>query len=356
MATTFSDRAWVDVDLDAVVANARHVAATSGARLLPMVKANAYGLGVVPVARALESVDPWGFGVATPDEGAELRAASVRRPIVVFTPVLAENLEHCRQHDLRPALSDIDALRAWLARFPEQPFHLAIDTGMARAGFAQDDAAGIMAARDLVRGVAAYEGICTHFHSADVDPAATARQWRRFMEIVGVVGRPAFVHAANSAAALAGSRYAGDLVRPGIYLYGGRAGDMVPRSVAALRAPVVGLRTVAAGESVSYRASWRAERDATIAAIAIGYADGVPRALSDRGVIELRGMRAPIRGRVTMDMTLVEAPPGIELGDIATVFGGDVSLDEQAEAAGTLSYEMLTRLGARVERRYGEAS
>lgn len=346
-------RAWVDVDLAAIVANARRVAEVSGARLLPMVKANAYGLGAVSVVRALEPLNPWGYGVATIEEGRELRSAGIGRPLVVFTPVLPGWIDALRRYDLTPLIGDLPALRAWLAAAPGHPFHIGIDTGMARAGFPHLDRAALDAVGELVRRSRAYAGVCTHFHSADTDPAATALQWERFQAAIAAIGpRPPLIHAANSAAALAGQRYAGDLVRPGIFLYGGAAGKHIPKPVAALRARVVAVRTVLPGESVSYGATWRPDKPVTIATLGIGYADGVLRSLSGRGAVELGGNRVPICGRVTMDMTLAAAPAGAAAGDVATVFGGVVTLDEQAASAGTIAYELLTAIGPRVHRRY----
>ncbi|MBA2628326.1 MAG: alanine racemase [Gemmatimonadales bacterium] len=350
-------RAWVDVSLDAVVANAQRVAQVSGTRLLPMVKANAYGLGAVPVTRALERIDPWGYGVATIEEGTELRSAGIGRPVVVFTPFLPRWAGAMIGHDLTPVLCDPAALTAWLAAAPSRPFHIGIDTGMARAGFACDDGAVLSAARSLLEGAAAYAGVCTHFHSADTDAVATDAQWDRFEEAVRALGaRPPLVHAANSAAALAGRRYAADLVRPGIFLYGGSAGREVPQPAAALRARVVALRELAPGSGVSYGATWKAKARVAVATVAIGYADGVLRSLGNGGAFELGGQAAPIRGRVTMDMTVVGAPGGVAVGDTATVFGGLISLDDQAAAAGTISYELLTAMSSRVHRRYGPAS
>ena len=200
-----TDRAWVDVDLDAVIANARHVADVSGARLMPMVKANGYGLGAVAVARALERTDPWGFGVAAIEEGAELRAAGIERPIVLFTPPLAAWLPAVRRYQLRPALGDIDALRAWITQAPGEPFHIALDTGMSRAGFSVRDRSGLEAARGILAEASGYEGACTHFHSADTDERSVAEAWQAFQEAVAALGpRPALLHAANSAAALMG--------------------------------------------------------------------------------------------------------------------------------------------------------
>ena len=360
MTETFSDdepgaRAWVDIDLDALVANARRVGSTAGAPLLPMVKANGYGLGAVRVARALEPLEPWGFGVATVDEGAELRAAGVTRPVVVFTPLIPGDVPRYLRHALRPAIGDLDALRAWVAGAPAQPFHLEIDTGMARAGIRHDDREALAAARTALQVAdGAWEGVFSHFHSADVDAHATEAQWLRLQRAVAVLGRrPPFVHAANSAAAMLGTSYAADLVRPGIFLYGGRAGAAVPAPVAAVRGRVVAVRHVGAGATASYAATWTAPGPVALATVAIGYADGVLRSLGNRGSLELGGVRAPIRGRVTMDMTIVEAPASVAVGDVATLFGGAIPLDEQAAAAGTIGYELLTAIGPRVRRRYG---
>ncbi len=349
-----SARAWMEVDLAAVVANARTVAAASGARLLPMVKAGGYGLGAVPVARALLSLNPWGFGVATLAEGIELRRGGVTHPIVVFEPLRPALVHDLFAHRLRPTIGDPAALSAWLDA-GDHPFHLEVDTGMHRAGLGWDDSAAWGAIRSRLELSARWEGIFTHFHSAETDPDATAEQWRRLQEVVGgLPRRPPLIHAANSAAALAGPRFAGDMVRPGIFLYGGSAGASAPapQPVARLKARVIATRTVRTGDSVSYAATWRAPRDTAVATIGMGYADGLPRSLSNRGVVELGNDPAPIVGRVTMDMTMVRAPGPVAVGDVATVWGGLVSLDEQARHAGTISYELLTSVAPRVERRY----
>jgi alanine racemase len=354
-------RAWVDIDLDALVANARAVVAACGSRLLPMIKANGYGLGAVPVARALEALDPWGFGIATPEEGAALRARDVTRPLLVTSPLVPEWIRPCVEHDLRPTVGDAAALRAWLAE-TDRPFHLEIDTGMARAGVRWDDATALADVAAQLDRTRSWEGAFTHFHSADTDPASAAEQWRRFETALGrLPRRPSLLHAANSAAALQGRCYAADLVRPGIFLYGGAAGGPLPRPVAALRARVVATRTLEPGDTVSYDATWTAPRRCTVATLGIGYADGVPRAtgLAEAvpRLVELGGATVPLIGRVTMDMcmAMVEHAP-VAVGDVATIFGGRISLDAQARAAGTISYELLTALGPRVVRRYRGAA
>lgn len=350
------ERAWVDIDLAALTRNARYVARVSGARLLPMVKANGYGLGAVRVVQALEPLDPWGYGVASPAEGRELRDAGISRPILVCTPCPPSWMPAMLRDALTPLLANTDALRAWLQLAGGRAFHVGVDTGMARGGFSLADRAAWDELRGVLAGSAGFEGVCTHFHSADEDPASIMIQWRDFQQAVGAIGRPSLVHAANSAAALRSAEVAGDLVRPGIFLYGGAAGEHVPEPVASFRARVVAVQALDAGHSVSYGATWRAEAATRIAVVAAGYADGWHRSASSRSVVELRGRRVPVRGRITMDMTMVEATDDTLPDDVVTIFGGLVSLDEQAALAGTISYELLTSLSPRVERRYGGAT
>jgi alanine racemase len=357
------ERAWLEVDLSALVANARTIAATSGAPVLPMVKANGYGLGAVAAARALESVSPWGFGVATVDEAGELRAAGITRPIIVFTPwIPGVESRELRVEGLRRVIGDVDALDAWLRRNSElstldaERLHLEIDTGMARSGIRWDDRESLQRAAELLSKRPEWEGVFTHFHSAESDPGATDLQWDRFMDaLCWFPERPPLVHAANSAGALRGKMFAADLVRPGIYLYGGGVGEWAPapRQVATLKATITALRSVQLGDTVSYNGTWTANGPTEIATLAIGYADGLLRSGSNRLRVEVRGQVVPVVGRVTMDMTMVALPAGLAtLGDVATIFGGKVTLADHAEQMGTNVYESLTAISARVPRVY----
>lgn len=348
------ERAWLEVDLGALVRNARRFAELAGAPLLPMVKANAYGLGAVAVARALERVSPWGYGVATREEGAELRRAGVDRPIVVFTPLVgADRIPEFRAGNLRPVIGDLDGLEAWLAA-GDGPFHVEIDTGMSRAGFSWRDRDGIRGLGNRLAGAAQWEGVFTHFHSPDSDPASVLVQMARFRDVLAALPRrPPLVHTANSAAAGLAAVRGGDLARPGLYLYGGEAGAERPEPVARLQARVVAVRRLEPGDTVSYGAEWVAPAPTTVATLAIGYGDGVLRSLGNRGAVELGGRIVPMVGRVTMDMLMVDAgDQRVRIGAPALVFGGRVSLDEQARRAGTNAYELLTAVSGRVPRRY----
>jgi alanine racemase len=344
---------WLTVDLSAMRANAEAYRARVGVALLPMVKANGYGLGAVAVARALESLDPWGFGVASLAEAAELREAGIRRPVVAFLPFLPNAAAGYRRLGVRPVIGSVAELVAWLAGGPD-PFHLAIDTGMGRSGVSWRDDPSLGALGGLLAGAAGYEGAFTHFHSAADDEAATAAQWERFVGVVGRLGAPPrWVHAANSAGGRWGGRFAGTLARPGIFLYGGAAGPWAPSPVARLEALVDAVRPVAPGDTISYGATYRVADAADGLTLGIGYADGLIRALSNRGWVAVGDQRYRIAGRVTMDMTMVVVPRGAAAaGDRVTLFGGPIPLDEQAALAGTISYELLTAVGRRVRRRY----
>lgn len=326
-----------------------------------MVKANGYGLGAVAVVQALEAEEPWGYGVATIEEGAELRNAGITRPILVFTPLSAEpaSITATRSAALRPIIGDLTALDAWLTGEPENgPFHIEIDTGMHRSGFAWHDRESLAALGARLRVAPGWEGAFTHFHSADTDFASVRAQAARFDSVVvGLPRRPRLLHSASSAAGQPDAQVGGDLARPGIFLYGGRAGQLVPEPVARLSARIIALHRLQPGDSVSYGAEWTATRATTIATISIGYGDGVPRALGNRGVVELHGCTLPIAGRVTMDMLMVDlGETRAALGDTATIFGGMVTLDDQAARAGTVSYELLTAVAPRVARRYHPTS
>ena len=349
------ERTWIEVNLSALVANARTVLARNPrARLLPMVKADAYGLGAVPVAQALEALDPWGFGVATVEEGAALRRAGIQRPILVVAPTV-DALEEAQAQRLTPGLGCDAQLGRWLAIAPGMPFHLEVDTGMGRAGYHPDE---FVTTASRCANLPSFEGAYTHLHSADVAPESVQEQRQRFAAALAALPkRPALVHAANSAGALLAPEAGDDLVRPGIFLYGGAVPGYRPEPVVAWRARIIDSRWRDAGWTVSYGATYRTSARTCLATIAAGYADGVRRSLTGKGSALVQGRRVAFAGRVTMDMTVLDAgdaePPA---GAVATLIGADgaetITLDEVAAAAGTISYEILTGLSRRVERVY----
>jgi alanine racemase len=348
--------AWIVVDLAALKKNALMLATRAAVPLLPMVKADAYGLGVENVVPELERLEPWGYGVATIAEGAQIRALGISRPVLVFTPVLATEFTDLRTHRLTPTLGDRDRIDAW-HRSGGGRWHLSIDTGMSRTGIRWEQVASL---RDSLL-IAPPEGAFTHFHSADANDGSLALQQQRFDEAISQLpARPQFLHAENSPAIERQSPSRWDLARPGVALYGvgGSQGSGIrPNAVVSLHGRIVEIREVRDGETVSYGAAWRAQGTRRIATASAGYGDGVRRSLSNRGVALVRDTRVPIAGIVTMDMTMLDVT-GVEcaVGDRATFLGRQVDeelpIADVAALGGLSPYELLVGLRLRAPREY----
>ena len=379
---TALERAWVDIDLGALRQNAAEIARRAGVPIIPMIKADAYGLGAVTVARALESLSPWGYGLATVREGEELRAAGIERPLLIATPLLPDEFPRARAARLTPALGDPHSIREW--QKAGGAWHLAIDTGMNRAGISWDE---IEAVRDLTA-AAPPEAAFTHFHSSERNDGSMEVQEQRFRQALArLPQRPALLHTENSGALQRRDRSEWDLVRPGVALYGVNTGEHVrwkPRGVVHLRARIVELRSVPAGETVSYGATYRAVGgERTIATLPIGYADGYRRSLSNRGSALIKGRRVPVAGVVTMDMTMIDVTGvACALGDVVTLIGRESGMHHSESRAGYQAsyvspdsrfpelsveavswdadqmspYELLTGLRQRLQRRYLDPS
>ncbi|HUD71733.1 MAG TPA: alanine racemase [Dongiaceae bacterium] len=363
---------WAEIDLDRLAANLGAVRARlSGPGVMAVVKADAYGHGALPVARRLEREAIEWLGVALVEEGVELRRGGVRAPILVlggFAPaqaplLLAENLTPTLFR-----LEQIEALeRAAAARGANVDAHLKIDTGMGRLGMPIMGLPGLCDALARAPHVR-LGGACSHLAAAD-DPADpySAAQLQEFLRGVNLLrGRghaPEHLHLANSAAIVDHRATGLTLVRPGLLLYGYNASPrtaLAVRPILALRTHLIDLRELPEGASVGYGRAWKSPGLSTVATLGIGYADGLPRAAGNRGEVLVRGRRAPIVGRVSMDMTTiaVSAIPDAAVGDVATVIGRDdgeaIGADALALAAGSIVWEVLARLGSRVPRLYGE--
>jgi alanine racemase len=350
-------RAWVEIDLGALCRNGAALAARAGVPVLPMVKADGYGVGGLRAALALDSLDPWGFGVATVTEGTELRRGGITRPILVFTPILRTEIDALRRADLTPTLGDPAVIESWART--GRPWHLQIDTGMSRAGMPWH----LVEEHRALLQRSAPEGVFTHFHSAESDNASRDQQEKRFAEALDVLPvRPAIVHAENGPAVERRAPSPFTLIRPGLFLYGVagfEGGALEPEPVASMRARIVEIRTIADGETVSYDATWTAHGTRRIATVPVGYADGYRRALSNRGFALLRGQRIPVAGRVTMDMTMLDVTDtDAALGDLVTLLGADggdvITVAELSRLSDVSSYEMITGLRLRLPRRYHE--
>jgi alanine racemase len=334
--------------------------------ILAVVKADAYGHGATFVAPILEAAGADWLGVATVEEGIEIRAAGVRKPILVLTGAAGGDVSALLEYDLCVAVLHREMARDLASRLHAHrlPVHIKIDTGMGRLGVLPVDATAL--AGELQRaGCFDIEGVFSHFANADgVTRDYSDYQLRGFqqaLEALAAVGvRPRWVHIANSAAALSRPDTHLSLVRPGILLYGVPPASVVPpsglRPAMRLVTQIVQLKRVPSEFPISYGQTFVTRRPSIVAVLPIGYADGYARALSNRASVLVRGRRAPVVGAVCMDLTMVDVTdiPGAQLGDEVVLWGcqngAEITVTEVADWQGSISYEVLTRLGKRVPR------
>jgi alanine racemase len=349
-------RTWAEISLRRLSQNYRNIqsAVGSAVAVAGVVKANAYGHGAVPVSRTLVEQGARWLAVSNVAEGMELRRAGIAVRVLVMGGVLPFERQALLDGHLTPVVHSLEELHAWDAIGRRFEVHLKVDTGMARLGMREQPDA-IAAAIAALRSIHV-EGMLSHFATPD-DPVQSAAQLARFEEVLRFVN-PQVAHFASSVAiadTLKGSWLT--LVRPGIALYGYAPVCDVKR-VLTWKATVVAVKDLPKGETVGYGARYRAERDLRIAVIAAGYADGVPRALTNQGHIEIGGCLAPVIGAVSMDLTTIDVTdcPAIKTGDQAVIIGDLVSAEDIARTTGTISYEILTGIGNRVERTYNSSS
>ncbi|MDA8436467.1 MAG: alanine racemase [Actinomycetales bacterium] len=359
------------VDLDALRSNlARCAEAADGAQVMAVVKADAYGHGLVPCARAaLEGGATW-LGAALPTEAIALRDAGVGGRVLTWLAVPGAPFAGCLTRDVDVSVSALWALEevcaAARATGVRARVHLKADTGLSRNGATPDEwpalvsAARVMEAEGLVEVV----GLWSHLASADAPThPSVARQLDVFDEALGLAEaaglRPEVRHLANSAGTLGVPRSHHDLVRVGIAMYGlspgadiGTARDLGLRPVMTLRARLASVKRIRAGAGVSYGHEYTASRDTTVGLVPLGYADGIPRAAANAGPILAAGAVRTVAGRVCMDQVVVDlGDDEAEPGDEVVVFGaGGPSADDWAAACGTIGYEIVTRIGPRVPR------
>lgn len=371
--------AWVDVDLDALennLARVREKLAGSGARVMAVVKADAYGHGAVGVSRALEAAGVDWLGVALLEEGVVIRRAGVEVPILVLGTARPAKIALYSRYRLTPTLSSMAELARWrdwtATRREPLAVHLKVDTGMTRLGVAMEE---VPAALEILRTHPGLRlaGLLSHFGDADdLESPRNPAQEDRFHEVLALLTpeerESTLVHMANSAAALhrPESRYG--LVRVGISIYGldpaERPGHPLPadrrtelRPVMSVRARIVQLREVPAGTAISYGGRTVTRRRSRIAVVPVGYADGYAWRLTGKAEALVRGRRVPVAGSVTMDMTLLDVTEaGAELGDEVVLLGRqgseEIAATELAAHAGTISWEILCHLGLRLPRRF----
>ena len=376
---------WAEISLGAIAHNFRLIRRSIGRKrkILAIVKANAYGLGAVPVSKALEKMGADAFGVTCSQEGIEVREAGIRAPIVLLTGFWPGEEQRILKYRLTPTIARPEQLglleRAasrWRGKRAGKkiPFHLKIDTGMNRLGISPSQLAEF-ARRYADCSHLELAGTFTHFASSEnFRTQQNERQEGVFagaLEELRAAGvSPGIVHAANSGAICARPATWADMVRPGAVLYGYHQG-FDPVDVAAevrekfpirpclsFRSRIISLREIAAGESVGYSARFVAERPSRIAVIAAGYADGIVRQRTNRGCVIVKGKLVPLVGAISMDLSMVDVTDveDAEIGDAVTIYGRDgsvsVEVDQVARQIGTVASDLLCALGRRVPRFY----
>ncbi len=359
------------VDLAAVTDNFRAIGDFLGGRagLIAVVKANAYGHGAVQVAQALEQAGAAMLAVADIEEAIGLREAGVAVPILVFGALSVSDLDGIFAYGLTPTISTPSAARALqdaaARRGARLGYHLKIDTGMNRLGFRFDNVdrtlPEVAASRNLQ-----VQAVYTHFATADdPDQPIFGHQRERFQAVAAKLPalglRPAARHAANSAALLRDERVWYDFVRPGLLLYGivppPLAATIPLRPALSLHSRIVAVKGLRPGEGTGYGLKTIVDRPTTIAVVPAGYADGLDLRLAGRGYMIVRGRRRPVVGSVCMDMTMIDVTgtdvaPGDEVVIIGEQDGESIGVREMAAAVGTIPYELLCRVGSRIERMY----
>lgn len=349
------------IDLAALRRNFQTARSRAGsAQVMAVVKADGYGHGIGPVASALDTLAPK-FAVACLEEARAIRDTGLVQPVVLLQGVHAEaDIDECTRHGFEPVFHSFQQL-AWLERREAYPvFWLKVNSGMNRLGFHPDELAGVVSRLQAMSADHALLGFVTHFACADdPDSAMTAEQTSVFDQATAAF--PGLMKSvANSAAHFLPGQPMFDWSRPGIMLYGGSpmVGKTGPQlglePVMSLEAPLISTRVVPAGESVGYGASWVADRDTRMGMVAIGYGDGYPRHAGTNTPAAINGQRIRLIGRVSMDMLAVDltGAPEAREGDSVELWGATVGVDEVAACAGTISYELLTGITARVTRQY----
>ncbi len=359
------------IDHEALRWNLRQIREKIGSqvKILCMVKANGYGHGAVEISQSLASVGANAFGVATLEEAVQLRQAGIEVPVLVLAGVFPDQLDTFLEYKLTPVIHDVVSLRGLDQQSSDRQVqlrvHLKVDTGMGRLGFLAAEADQWIG--DIKRSKSLQiEGVFSHFsHAESVQGDYTRKQLQIFKQVVEQLRSasvlPALVHLANSAATITLPEAYFDMVRPGLILYGVYPSaemreQITLKPVLSWQTKILQLKKVPSGASISYGQTFITERESLIATLPLGYADGYPRLLSNRGEALVRGERAPIAGRVCMDLTMVDVTDirNVRQGDEVVLLGrqggAEITADEIAAWSNTISYEILTSIGTRVPR------
>lgn len=360
---------WIEIDLDALTHNIRALRGhlRVGTKFMAVVKKNAYGFGAVAVSRAALEAGVDYLAVHALEEALELRESGIHAPLLVLGPVLPGEADTVVKKRLAVTVIDKELAHALATAGQklnaEIEVHVKIDTGLQRFGVSPEEAPELLSYLDTLSTLKV-AGLYTHFSSADEsDETPTRLQLERFLKVAKLFPRVKLLHAANSAATLQFSETHLDMVRVGISLYGYYPSAAVSKAVTLkpaldLKTRVVRVHSIRAGEGVSYGLTWVAPEDSVVALIPFGYGHGLSRLLSNRGEVLIRGKRAPIRGVVCMDQSIVEVTdiPEARVGDEVTIIGRqgseEVTAEEIAGLTNTINYEVVTRLPAALPRLY----
>lgn len=363
-------RTYVSVDLERIVVNFRAIqsACPAGTEVLAVIKDDAYGHGAIPVAHALSAVGACRFAVASLEEAEALRAAGVCGEIVALGGFFEGQEAQAAELDIVPAIHTADALRRWseqaVALTRTLPCHLKFDTGMTRLGLPSDVGATLLLL-STNPGVEV-RGVATHLASAeDFYGEHCKGQLDRFFELVDGLAsggvHPEFIHYGNSATVAYGDLGKGNLVRCGLALYGyvnpspnGASSRLQLQPALEWRCRILSIRDVDAGARLGYGGEFTAPRAMKIAALSVGYGDGYPRALSNKGLVVIEGVKCAVVGKVSMDITLADitALPDATEASEAVLLGDDMTASDSAALCDTIPYELLSRISPRAERRY----
>ncbi|MBM4347604.1 MAG: alanine racemase [Deltaproteobacteria bacterium] len=361
-----------EIDLRALAFNYQQIKKQipTGVSILAVVKADAYGHGAGPVSLKLEKIGADYLGVAIPEEGMALRKGGVKTPILILGGMFQEDAEAILRYGLTPVVFDIDSLRrlskAAKNKRKKARVHLKVDTGMGRLGVPFHLFSAFLKETQKFSNIE-IEGLLSHFSMTDEEESYTSSQWEKFQQAVnlakemGVSSR--YIHMANSATSTVFPEYSGNLIRPGIMLYGSYPSSTFEKRiklkpVLTLKTRIHFLKSVPAGSRISYGGTFVTRRESLIATLPIGYADGYSTRLSNQGEVLIRGKRSPVVGKVCMDLIMADVTnvPGVSKGDEVILIGRQgreqITADEVARIFGSIPYEVLCLIGKRVPRMY----
>ncbi len=352
-------RSWAEIDINKLEKNVESIYRYINRYIFAVVKADAYGHGSIEISKHLESI-PYvkKLCVATAEEGKELREAGIEKDILVLGGILEEELDYFDTYRLQPVVSDFSQLNL-VKKLKNKRIHVKFDTGMHRLGFYKKDICSIV---EIVKKYSIeIEGIMSHFPSADIDRKLTENQIKKFKEILFILEskgiQPTYKHIQNSAGLIYDCPFC-NAVRIGLTIYGEKPVPDFPvniENVMSVKAKIISIKELRKGDKVSYCGTFTADKSMKAGIVSFGYADGLPRELSNRGYFLINGKKARIIGNVTMDMTIVDITDiDVKEGDTVVVIGESsgekITFSDVANLCNTIPYEIMCRVSKRVKR------